>query len=56
MPDYTRKPAFRQGSAGIAASYWLGSRSSRSVPEDAILTEDGIPITTELGEYLLTES
>ena len=56
MPDYTRKPVFRPGTATVKPTYWLGSRAASSIPEDAILTEDGDPILTELGEYILTES
>ena len=52
MTDFTRKPLFIQEDG----TFWKGSRASSSIPEDAILTEDGIPILTELGEYLLTES
>lgn len=53
---YTRDRLFRRGSSTVKPTLWLGSRSSLSVPEDALLTEDGNPILTELGEYILTES
>lgn len=56
VADYTRRPVFRRGTSRVPASYWKGSRAASSIPEDAILTEDGIPIMTEGSEYLLTES
>jgi len=37
------------------SSVWLGSRSTDSIPEDAILTEDGEPIMTEYGDILVIE-
>ena len=56
MPDYTRLPLFKKGATQGQSSYWKGSRDDANVPEDAILTEDGIPIRTEYSQYLLTES
>lgn len=54
MPAYTRRRIFERDTSG-KASIWLGSRSTQSVPEDAILTEDGEPIMTEYGDILVTE-
>lgn len=53
MTDFTRKPLFIQGAR---ATYWQGTRNASAIPITAILTEDSIPILTELGEFLLTES
>lgn len=55
MSEQTRRPVFRRGSSTAGASYWRGSTSVRSIPEDAILTEDGEVIMTEGSEPLLTE-
>lgn len=56
MVTYTRRPIFRRGSSSVSANYWRGSQSSQSIPEDAILTELGIPIVTEGDQYMLTEA
>lgn len=54
-PDYTRRPLFFNERAGRGASLWKGSHSNADVPDTAILTEDGIPILTEAGHFILTE-
>lgn len=56
MSVQTRRPIFRPTASNVRGSYWRGSTSARSIPEDAILTEDGDPILTEGSEYILTES
>ena len=56
MVTYTRRPLFIRGSSTTRGTYWRGSTASDQVPDNAILTEDDIPILTELGEYILTES
>ena len=52
----TRRALFIRETATKPASYWRGSRSAASIPEDAILDEDGNPILSELGEYILAEA
>lgn len=59
MTTYTRRPLFRRG--GQSSSYWRGriwdgSVSDPDIPELALLTEDGEPILTEAGEFILVES
>jgi hypothetical protein len=55
MVDYTRKPLFQAGTSSIDASYWIGSRRAIVVHDDVILTEDGLPLLTEVGSYLQVE-
>lgn len=52
----TRRALYLRGTTTIPSTYWRGSRSAQSLPEDAILTEDGLPILTEIGEYIEIES
>lgn len=52
----TRRALYLRGTVSRVASYWRGSRSSASIPEDAILTEGNLAITTELGQYIETEA
>lgn len=56
MAEQTRRPLFHANASNIRGSYWRGSTSSLSIPEDAILTESGLVIKTEGSEPLLTES
>jgi len=56
MTTYTRRPLNRRATTSRPSSYWAGSRSAQSVPERAILTEDGEPIMTEYGDILVTET
>lgn len=56
MPNYIRRPLNHRGTTTQPGSYWIGSRSTQSVPERAILTEDGEPIMTEYGDILITET
>ena len=52
MPDYTRSPLYRRTEK---PTLWLGSRTSESNTDDALLTENGFPITTEDDEHILIE-
>lgn len=52
----TRRSLYLRGTTSRIASYWRGSRSAASIPEHAILTETSIPILTEYGQYIETES
>jgi hypothetical protein len=56
MTDYTRSPLFKKGATRGQSTYWKGTRDSAGIPEDAILTEAGLPLMNEIGQYLLTES
>lgn len=56
MVDQTRRALFIRETATKPASYWRGSRSAASIPEDALLTESSEPILTEFGQYILTET